>query len=416
LAEAREARGKGDFARALAAAREAANGGAEPAAKGPAMEARLQEGAILADMGALEQAARALEQALERYEASGDLLGQARTLMERARLQRLAGNLEQAKRIELKLLSAFGKLAQRSDVLLVHNELGQLLHAEGQLAAAQRHHEQALSLAGAIHDPLLAAVSERHLASVLSDRGELQAARTLMARALTTLRRAESRSEATLGWITLAQIQARQGDLGGARAAMESGWESAAPLGHWVGRTSATLVDAQLSLEENHPEEAERAGARAAEEAERQRMHGIASKALAIVARANLEKGKLPEAERALHGALEAAAHGEDRIALLVVELANVGLQRASGKPEEALAEAERVRREAEQLGLRPLAFEARLARAEIRAARTAHPMADDRPEIAALEHDARAAGFVGIADRAARLTAGSPPAPPAPP
>src|SRR6185295_2408761 len=193
-------------------------------------------------------------------------------------------------------------------------------------------------------------------------------------------------------------VRREAGDAKGAREAQERALDLRLRLGDKFGEAESRLALAQLELDEDRPENAEKALREVAALFAAERASDREAEAETMLAQSL-------RAQRRLAPALEAARRAETvaknsqrpRVRILAsLELARLQEEEA---PREGRRQAEAALAEARRIGARGLALEAGLALAEMETAGGPPPRAEG---LLALEQEARAQGFERIARVAA--------------
>jgi tetratricopeptide (TPR) repeat protein len=147
LAErARTARVTGDLSVALGNLREAL-----PLLEGSDKAAvHLDEGAVLSDLGALDEASEALQQARATFMVTGDRGGLARSLHALGDVALRRGDVAWAATLLEAARQGYSEIGSAWGAMSCHNSLGELWRAKGDLEGAERHYRAATSLARAM--------------------------------------------------------------------------------------------------------------------------------------------------------------------------------------------------------------------------------------------------------------------------
>ncbi len=444
LLEARAANALGDYHRGQAAAERAARKGEARGARLLVAESRLVAGYSLRAMGEPVRAVAADEAAKQVFAAAGYRRGEASALLEIASVLRYQGELGRARAMAEEALRHAQAIGDRSSQCLARGRVASVLSEQGHLAEALRLYQETLlqwretgdrtgeattlnnigetlwklGRLGAARESLEAssgrfrsmgsrrgaAFSLFNLGFVAFDAGDLPGARRAFEESLRLSRATGERSLAAVATFGLGNLLLAEGSLPEARRAHEDALAQRRALGE-RGRTAESLVAlGRLALEEGHFQEAEEAAREAAREFRSEAAPQSEALAQAVLAEALVGRWSLDEAQRTIGEAM-ALAQGEAPVPRLVVAVAAARVSAATDRPVEGVKQLRAIRAEASQRGLVGIALTARLALAEIEMrfgdAKAGRRTIDD------LARDARAAGFVQVARRAA--AAGSP-------
>jgi len=163
---ARSARAIGELSLALGALREALTL-LEGAAKA---EVALEMGAVLSDLGAIDDASEALQVARSEFMLVGHRMGLANSLRWLGDLALRRGDVAWAATLLEAARQGYDELGSAWGAMSCHNSLGELWRAKGDLEGAERHYRAASSLARAM-DALDALVPDVNRALVLELQG-----------------------------------------------------------------------------------------------------------------------------------------------------------------------------------------------------------------------------------------------------
>lgn len=361
------------FEQSLATSREIGN------VRGEA-RARLNIGNTLLDEGRLSEAAAAYEAALALFRDAGDRQGAARALNNIATAAQARGRLDEAQRRFEESVAAKQEIGDRQGAALTAANLGSLALARGRVAEARKALEAALLPLRGLGNRHGEAVALHALGDVMAASGEPRAARQRYTEALAIRAALGERANAASTRVALAMVDAREGRGSEARVAV-----------------LAALPDLQRT--------------RASEK------EALAHATLAMAALAGGDPAdggtRLAEAEEAAERARALAARGENVVARLTAELVAGRVSVARGRSAAAMASLARAAAAARRLGLVPLALEADLVRARAAGGRGSADRARVAREaetlgLRALAAEARAS------DPAVRRAPGATPGPPA--
>jgi serine/threonine protein kinase/tetratricopeptide (TPR) repeat protein len=440
LAEARAAGVLSDFRRQQAMAAQAVIKGQATGAKLVVAGARLIEGSALAEIGDLQLATSALENARQLYNAAGDRWDAANAATNLAYVFMKSGDLARAKTIYQDSLSLYRELGDRKGAAAGLVSLANIFRSEGNLVQARIMHQEALAIYRETGDRIGEAKSQNNMANILSLVGELTEARRMYEAALPVFREVGDRNGAATVLSNLADLHVEQGDLlsaaalheesqvlfralgnksslayelsrtgdlllikgdmRGARARHEEALALRTELGEKGSIGDSQLALAQISLQEGSLAAAERAAKLAIEQFRSANRADDESSGLAVLARSLLAQGRTAESEQAIRRAQELSQRSSDRRIRLSVAISAASIRAALGDAAQPLSDLIIIVREARNAGLVSLELEARLILGQIEA--SAGRLRDARDRLEALEAEALSRGYKSIADRAA--------------
>ena len=440
LAESEAAASVSDYRRVQMAAQRAVTKGQAQGARLVIARARMLEGWAFRNLGEPKKATELLDDARRTYAAVGDRGSVARVLTRLAGAYYDQGDLAAVKRMFEESLTIQRQIGDKAGNAASLNGIGVVLDSQGDLVGANRMYEQSLAIAREIGNRDLVSRALNNIAIVLKEQGDLDRARTTYEQALAIAREIGDKESISRTHGNIAVILIKQGDLSGAKRMYEQSLaisreidnkglaaqalhnlgtvlsaqgnlaearkshEEALAIRNQIGeKTQAAesrLRLAALSLEEEHPAEAEVLAHEAAEEFGKNKLNGDEANAHAVLARSFLAQGKLAAAERSVALATTLAATAQERDIFLSVAICAARVRAASGKRTEAVNNLEAIIPEAAKLGFVEDEFEARLAIGEIEI--ESGRAAAGRARLAALERDAAARGFLLIARKAA--------------
>ncbi|HEV8581192.1 MAG TPA: tetratricopeptide repeat protein [Thermoanaerobaculia bacterium] len=441
LAEADAANGIGDLQRAAAAASAAAAKGKSLGAWRLVAGALASKGMALRDLGRPQAARAALEEALALSRAAGDRFEEARDLHSLGHIVRAQGDVDKAEAMYRRALAmaqevgnrraaatALGSLAnlavERGDarqaldsyrqVLAIKREVkdrkgegivlyntGHAHYRLGEMAEAERRFQEALAIRREVGEKAGIGESLYGLAMVRLTRGELAGVPDLLREAEAICR--QSGDQETLAMTLAAQgdLLLLQGDVAGALARHRESLRIRREAQLESGIADSLSCVAEDLREAGRLDEAADAARRAVEGFRRAESEDGEALARVTLAGCLVDQGRVEEAQRTLAPLLPPASRSgiEPR---LQAGLAAAEVEAAAGRrhrAEELLAAAQR---EAEEAGLVPYAYEARLARARLEL--DGGDAAAARLALASLAREAQAKGLGLIAGKAWRI------------
>jgi eukaryotic-like serine/threonine-protein kinase len=437
LTEARAAGALADYQRQRKAA---ANAIAKAEAQGAtllAAGARLLEGIALNNLGSLQDAAGAFETARVKYEQSGDRwgaanavnnlavtlakggnlggaksrheetlalyrevgdrAGEAAALSSLANIERTFGNLAVARELHERALGIYREIGKQSEEARALNNLANVLAAAGQLSEAMTMYEAALPKFRELGDDHAVAAILSNLGGLRVGRGDLAGASELYEQSRELFERVGAQSSLAFVHYQLGDLLFAKGDANGSRLNHEKALAIRERLGEKGGLAESRLALAQLSLDERLPVPAEALARTAAEEFRKEGRADDEAMSRSVLARALLRQGRIAEAKQEIESMRQ--RRPESRTVRLSVKTTLASVQAALGDTRIAASTVRDVIAESRRNGLTGLEFEARLALGQVEIA--GGRLEAGRTQLAALEKEAAAKGYVRIAQRA---------------
>ena len=323
-------------------------------------------GSIFSSQGEYARGRKAFEDALATYGQIGNKRGIARTLRGLAANSEGEGDFEEAETENRRYLAVSREIGNEWDVALALEYIGASMEWRGNLATAQEKYEEALAVSREIGD-------ESRTAWLIDDE---------------------------------ADVLAERGDLIGAEKLREESLQTFKQLGQTdsVGQIHRDL--AWTLLDEGRPQEAVEMARRAIAEARTAKVSRSEGEARAILAKALLARGEVPEAR----GEIEQTPPqitGTPWFWRKSISIIAARVRAASGGSADvhvATGDLRAILEESRIKGALGMQFEARLAIGEIEMASGNRESA--RKELIALGKDARTKGFLLIARKASAALA----------
>ncbi|OGD20372.1 MAG: hypothetical protein A2W03_04855 [Candidatus Aminicenantes bacterium RBG_16_63_16] len=403
--------------------------------------ARFEEGSNLQNLGQMDEALAALEEAERLFREAGDQRGMAGSMNNRALVVAGRGDLAAAEKLFNAALAAYTSIGNKSGEALMEGNLGNIEYFRGNLAGARSRWERTLPTYLEINEKNGAARMLNNIASVLGEEGDVQGARGMFERALALYREIGQKSGAGSALGNIARSWHQQGDLAAAERAYaeslsiwkdtgdkqyaashiqdfgrllrdkgefaraRSAYDEAIALRVEMKQegeaAEARLAVLELDVDEGRAKDAESPAREALAAFRRLGSGGSEASAHALLARIEAALGRLPAAADEAGQGLALAAKSQNRNHRLSVEIECARILGVLGEKERAasLTVLQKARAEAEEAGLVPLLFEARLAQGEIEVRRS--PV-EAKALLLELKKDAEAKGFKRVAGLAA--------------
>jgi tetratricopeptide (TPR) repeat protein len=438
LREALAAAKLSDFRRQKAAAAKAAQEASSQGARLLAAEAYWQDCDALVSLGDLPNAETACQQANQFSDSAGGRKVKARSLTVLAEIKEKQGSNSEAMELRQEALALAMQIGSRKDIAGALLNLANLQSSQNQIEAAQKGYEEGLRIAREsgdkehlgklqiafaglrytegeydsaremyesalaivldIGDKQQAVEAYQALGLVLFQLGDLTNARKQVDRALTLARETGSDAARAYSLSMLGDILLVQADLPGAHGAYEEALALSTRLDNRQDIAANRLSLANLALEEGGTQAAETLARQAAEEFQREKNVDSEADARDIIARVLMQHGKLTEASAEIEAAMRLSP--EERSIRLTLAATAARINALRGQSADARQALLSALAEASRLRLVGCQFEIRLAQAEIEG--ISNPVSA-RTLLQALEADAKRAGYLLIAAKAAR-------------
>ena len=356
-------------------------------------------GDIRLHQGNLAEALAQFQQALKIDQDAQNARGIAVSSNETALVYETRGDLRMAEKFYRESYLWFLKAGHRKNASILASNLGGILLLQGKFKDAEDILQRALALAheSGSKDPEVAV--RRNLSELAVLRGNFADAieKTQAIRNLN--------NQDFAGYVDdlerMSRIFAAQNDLAGARARLLEAIGIAEKIGAKGQAAQSHLGLAQLDLDEGHAAAAEQPIRDALEVFRQEKMSDDQLQGLVTLSRCLLMQGKVKDAEAALGEGNNAVAHSQNPTVQLTFAIADARVKAAGASASRAPARAnlQRSIKEAANLGLVPLQFEAQLALGELEYSENP---ATGKKSLETLEKRAHERGLELIARRAA--------------
>ncbi|HEX3556279.1 MAG TPA: tetratricopeptide repeat protein [Thermoanaerobaculia bacterium] len=263
-------------------------------------------GIVAWQRGDAANARKLYEEALTTFRNTGDRRGAAQALNNIAILLWQQDDLAGAKEIYGKVLAVYRETGNRRGLASSLSNLGMVQRAEGDLKAARRTHEEALALRREIGERQGEAVSLNNLAQVLSDEGDLAGARVLYGQALALFQAVGDKRSASDALSNLGAVDRERGDTVSARRSYAAALAVKRAIGDRAGMATALAGLGDVHLARGEPAAAARSYGEALALRE-----ALGKKAGAARARLGLAATALAQGDAAKAGELARAAIAE---------------------------------------------------------------------------------------------------------
>src|SRR5262245_25941963 len=441
LAEARTAGAIADFKRQQVLAANAVSKGKEQGARLLVAGARLLEGTAFANLGDLNQARAAFEDAQQMYVAAGDRWDAANSATNLAYVLAKAGDPAQAKTIYEASLKTYMELGDKKGAAAAYISMANVFRSQGNLAGAKERHQRALEIYTEVGDrageatalnnianifglegnssearkmfetalPVFTEVGDRNgaatvlinLAELLSEQGDFARAAESYEQSLTAFREVGNNSSLAYALSRLADLLLTQGDLEDAKQKHEEALAVRTKLGEKGSVAESQIALAHISLLEGSPDLAERTARTAVEQFRSENRRDDEAAALGVLARSLLAQQKYAEAAASVTRAEELSSRSANAALRLSVGITTASVRGLAGQTGRATNDLYNIVAQARKAGMVAIELEARLALSEIEIASGSVDIG--RARLAALETEASRKGYKSIADRAAK-------------
>jgi eukaryotic-like serine/threonine-protein kinase len=441
LAEAAIALSLSDFRQGQLLTQRAAGRGAAIGARLLQAQALRLEGHAWERMSQTEKAIERLQQARELFSAAGDRRAAALASLSIGDVLFDKGDFADATKQFQEALSVFREIGAERNIRAATERIGNVFYSQGSLPEAKEYYQQSLDFDQRMNDPSGLASDYGNLANTLGDLGDLAGSLKMQQQALAAFEQIGDRRGSASTMANLGNVLAEMGDLVQAKSYYQKGLALDRQTGYRSGEiyTIAALADiamaqgdlsaarkqyeqavelckdthdqnfmAQLevalsmvALAEKRFADGEALARQATQQFEKSHSGDNEMWSQAVLARNLLGAGKLQPAQSAVSRAMALSQQTAGRSARFEATLADARVNAKSGKWAQAREELESMRNSARKFGYRPYEYQARLALAEIElwAGSASAPA-----QLAALERDARAQGFLLVANQAHAL------------
>ena len=355
---------------------------------------------ILHEQGDLEAAKAKLEQALSVSREVGDRDGSAAEMGNLANILDAEGDLRGAKAIYEQAFVVFREVGDKSGSSEALGDIARMLGRIGDLSGARARLEGSLAIARDSENKGQYAFDLANLGELLYLQGDLTGAETTLQQAETTLHQADDKKSQSYALWLWGKVLSAKGDLSGARQKYEDALKIRNETGAKEEIAQSQVGLAELAIDEDHPADAEGLCRQALQQFSAAQAADDQILTHAVLARALLAGGKLPDAQREIEAARELAAKSQNFAVRVRMAVTAARIRAALGNPSEAEKNLEAAIADSTKHGFVPYALESRLALGEIEA--SSGKMGSGRVLLAALQRDAAMKGFSLIADRAA--------------
>jgi len=403
MAEGDAARSLGDMKRASLAMASAAGKSRASGALLLLAKARLAQAWLYENLGKLNEVEAAVKEARELYQAAHNRKGVSDAATIQAIALELMGDYQSARQKYQESLAILTETGNELGAASENDNLGDVYLYLGDLNAAARSYTNALTIYEKMRDEDGIALVKIGLGDVALARGNHADGKHLYQDALEICRRIGDRGREGLALYGLGQILRMEGDQTGAWQAESSAKSIFAAVGARVPLAQVTLSQANLLLDQDKREEADRAVHEASELLTQSNALRDQAFADLLFAKTAISKGKVADAGAATARAKLFAERSHDKGLEIACRLESARIEAASGDPvrrEAASRSLRNLAQEASAAGYKYASFEARLALGIMEV--DPHGAGSGREQLTTLRREASTVGFTLIADRAA--------------
>ncbi len=401
-------------------------------------------GAVFMDQGDLAKAKQTFEESLQIYRELGNKAGEAALLSNIARILTYQKQITEARQAHERSLALSREIGDKATVGIALRNIAGLEFDTGELASAKIRYQDGLAIARELGNQSEIARDLGGLASVVWAQGDIPAAKRLRQESLAIHRRLGEKNSYAGALMNLAMVQLSSGDLTAAQklflearqvfsntenqrgiayavfclgqileeqadlAGAKRNFEESLALRQKAGDegyiTDTRLALGTVAMEEGRDSEGEAVARQAVKEYQAQGDVDDEVSAAGMLVRALLAQKKIADAQQVIATTIP-ASKSLNLIARLDFSTADASVRAASGKTVEATKLLQDTIQAARKTGFVGLQFDARLALGEIEM--KSGNSTTGRAELASLEQEARAKGFLLIAGKAAAARKG---------
>jgi eukaryotic-like serine/threonine-protein kinase len=354
-------------------------------------------GNVLRNQGDFSQAQQMHEKALNlarqigaQKDIAGALINLGNALADQ---HDLAGSTKQYK----DALAVARVIDDKSDVLTAQIDIGANLTSQGDLVAATKILGDSLQTAREIGDQTGVVDSLTNLGTILYYQGFLTEAKKNIEQAIEKSRELQLQGDTVSALTALGGVLLAQGDLAGG----EKNYRESLAIGTRVGGKSwiagSKLSLASLILEQGQPQQAEPLAREAVAEFQAEKSTDQEIEARDILAQILMAQQRFSEAQAEIESARKLSS--PNVLVSLGLDITNNGLRLQTGHARESIQDLEKIIKRAKGMKLLTYEFQARLAQAD--ACLAAKDVNSARSRLEALRKDAAKAGFQLIASKA---------------
>lgn len=354
---------------------------------------------VVGDQGDAASAKKLSQQALEIYRAIGDKINVAATLNNIAAALVAEGDFAGTEKLFEEALAIGREIESPTAIGTALTNMGEIRLDLGDSAGARQAYEESLATFRKNGEKMKSAYPMVGLGDVLASTGDLAGAKDQYQQALAVTRESGEKHESAIALSGLGTVLLHQGNLAEARKQYEEALVLRKELGEKDAVSDSRLDLARVSMEDGRAGEVEADLRKIADEIHVQKAPDREASGRALLAQVLASQGKLRDAQAQIAQCTGLTARSQHRGIRLQVQIAAARVQGVK-QTDVALASLHGAIQDAKKFGFVNYELEARLALGEIE---VRSGKASGLAGLEALEKEARAKGFVLIADKAKR-------------
>jgi tetratricopeptide (TPR) repeat protein len=433
---------QGDLKRQQAKAEIATNEGRAIGANLLVAGALLLDGDATNRMGQQDKAIQLITEGKDLYDLAGNRRGAANALLKTGDVLFDEGKFKAARKDFEDALAVFREIGAQKSIRNSQERIGNVLYGQGKPLESETYYNQALQFDRTVHEPSALASDYGNIANALDDLGDLKGALQMQLQSVAAFNEINDKSGASETLYNLGNLSVEMGDLGEAMKYYDQALAIAKEINYRVGEPYPMSGLADVLLVQGDTSGASKQYQAALAVAEDAKVEGFAGRirlslatvaleegrfsdgeklarqvlgpldkgvgassttapALAILSRNLLGEGNLKEAREAANQAMAISKQAVGQPYHFDASLADALAKAKAGKTAEARQELEAQLSVGRKFGYQLYEYDVRLALCEIEVWSGA-PSA--RAHLATLESDARARGFLLVANKAHAL------------
>jgi serine/threonine protein kinase/tetratricopeptide (TPR) repeat protein len=353
------------------------------------------------NQGDFAAAERLYRQALAILQEIGDEKSMGSELVNLGLIYVKRGDFVTGNGLYIQALRSYQQAGDKNGIIVVSGNMGNLLREEGRLTEALVSYNNALSLSNELGHRGSGALCLQAMGDLQAEKGDLPGALENYRRAMVIQQEVGAKSNYASSLTSEGEVFRQQGELSRALKIDQEALTLQQQLGEQESAAESQLALAEVAYDSGKPAEAEALARRALDEFRAQREPVSEIAAGGLLSRSLLDQGKLSEAQESIIEATRLAEKTPDAISRLSLTVDSAYVLAAEKKTVAARIAARQVSTEAQKLGFVRLCLEASLALGQIQM--RSGGTTEGRVRLQRLEKDARAKGFMLIAQAASR-------------
>jgi eukaryotic-like serine/threonine-protein kinase len=408
--EARSLEKQGKLDDALRGAQEAAHISDSAGERAEAAKALTITGIVRYDQGNFSDAANAYHRALVVQREIGDDRGAATTLNNLANALGEQGDLAGSIKMLNEALLMFRQVGDKHSAAAVLGSIAARTIQQGNLKQGRKMLDEGLAASREIGDQERTSTALYNLGEVLRWQGELSAARKMYEQAEDLSKQIGDQSGVAYALFSLGDVSTAEGDLTTAEDKYNTSLNLRMQIGEKGNIAETQMALAVLKIESGRAGEVQNMLQQAREEFRKEGLGDDEILADILLARVAMLQGKTAAAQKEISSVHDLLAKSQDFSVRLRASIVEAQVQAAAGKQEDAFRTLRDTIASAKESGYLGYQLEAQLALGE--AEKASGKVASGLSLLAEVRKQAQQAGFRLIADKAARASIKSAPAP----